>query len=72
MKDMSGSFVFRSGVGTQMLMVSSSLTMEKSLVASSLPAARRAWTSAVWTSGIYERPSAIASILRVSRSMPVA
>ena len=34
---MSGSFVLRSGVGTQMLMVSSSLTTEKSVVASSLP-----------------------------------
>ena len=37
MYDMSGSFVFRSGVGTQMLMVSSVLTTEKSVVASSLP-----------------------------------
>ena len=35
---MSGSFVLRSGVGTQMLMVSRSLTTAKSVVASSLPA----------------------------------
>ena len=35
---MSGSLVLRSGVGTQMLIVSSSATMAKSVVASSLPA----------------------------------
>ena len=34
---MSGSLVLRSGVGTQMLMVSSSRTAEKSVVARSLP-----------------------------------
>ena len=49
---MSGSFVLRSGVGTQMLMVSSSLTMAKSVVASSLPALVSAMTSAVATSGM--------------------
>ena len=38
MKLMSGSLVLRSGVGTQMLMVSSSSTTEKSVVARSLPA----------------------------------
>jgi hypothetical protein len=37
MKLMSGSLVLRSGVGTQMLMVSSSSTAEKSVVARSLP-----------------------------------
>ncbi len=37
MKLMSGSLVFLSGVGTQMLMVSSSSTAEKSVVARSLP-----------------------------------
>ena len=35
MKDMSGSFVLRSGVGTQMLMVSSSASTSKSVVARS-------------------------------------
>ena len=39
MYDMSGSFVFRSGVGTQMLIVSSSATTPKSVVARSRPAA---------------------------------
>ena len=34
---MSGSLVFRSGVGTQILMVSSSKTAEKSAVARNLP-----------------------------------
>ena len=34
---MSGSLVLRSGVGTQMLMVSSSVTAAKSVVARSLP-----------------------------------
>ena len=57
---MSGSFVLRSGVGTQMLMVSSSFTTAKSVVASSLPLSRSALTSAVETSGMYERPSSIA------------
>ena len=38
MNDMSGSFVFRSGVGTQMLMVSSAATAPKSVVARSRPA----------------------------------
>ena len=57
---MSGSFVFRRGVGTQMLMVSSSFTTAKSVVASSLPLSRRVLTSAVETSGMYERPSSIA------------
>ena len=37
MKLMSGSLVLRSGVGTQMLMVSSSRTAEKSVVARNLP-----------------------------------
>ena len=68
---MSGSFVLRNGVGTQMLIVSSSFTIEKSVVASSLPAFRKATTSAVATSGMYERPCSMASIFRASRSMPV-
>src|ERR1035441_8226072 len=41
MKLMSGSLVLRNGVGTQMLMVSSSRTAEKSVVARSLPASTR-------------------------------
>jgi hypothetical protein len=49
---MSGSFVLRSGVGTQMLIVSSSATIEKSVVASSLPSRVSAWTSVVGTSGM--------------------
>ncbi len=49
---MSGSFVLRSGVGTQMLIVSSSRTIEKSVVASSLFAWRRLRTSALETSGM--------------------
>ena len=42
---MSGSFVLRSGVGTQMLIVSSSPTTEKSVVAESVPASCSAATS---------------------------
>ena len=50
---MSGSFVLRSGVGTQMLIVSRSLTTAKSVVASSLPAlVEERLTSAVATSGM--------------------
>src|SRR5487761_2151754 len=41
MKLMSGSLVFRNGVGTQMLIVSSSEMIEKSVVAVSLPASTR-------------------------------
>jgi hypothetical protein len=52
MKDMSGSFVLRSGVGTQMLTVSSSLTTAKSVVARSVPAFFSARTAAVETSGM--------------------
>ena len=59
MYDMSGSLVLRSGVGTQMLMVSRSLTTAKSVVASSRPACFSAVTSAVETSGMYDRPASI-------------
>ena len=38
---MSGSFVFRSGVGTQIFIVSSSPTAAKSLVAESFPSLTR-------------------------------
>ena len=55
MYDMSGSFVLRSGVGTQMLIVSSSATHEKSVVARSWPSATSRATSSVATSGMYER-----------------
>ena len=53
---MSGSFVLRSGVGTQMLIVSSVLTTEKSVVASNFPARVSVSTSCVETSGMYDWP----------------
>ncbi len=49
---MSGSLVLRSGVGTQMLMVSSSATAAKSVVARILPASTSGFSTAVgmsWT-----------------------
>jgi hypothetical protein len=72
MYDMSGSFVLRSGVGTQMLIVSSAATTEKSVVASRRPASRNACRVAVGTSGMYERPSVSVSTFRASRLTPVA
>ena len=63
---MSGSFVLRSGVGTQMFTVSNWLTTEKSVVARRRPALRSAATLAPGTSGMYERPASIALVLRES------
>ena len=72
MYDMSGSLVLRSGVGTQMLIVSSSATTPKSVVARSVPAgdagARRPRSG---RPGCTTCPALIASIFRASRSMPV-
>ena len=68
---MSGSFVLRSGVGTQMLMVSRSFTTAKSVVASSVPQSLRVLTSADGTSGMYDRRSSMACTFRTSTSMPV-
>ena len=45
MYDMSGSFVLRSGVGTQMLTVSISPSCDMSVVARSLPAVTQRSTS---------------------------
>ena len=69
---MSGSFVLRSGVGTQMLMVSSSRRSAEVGRRAKLAGLPSAATSAVDTSGMYEWPALIASIFRVSRSMPMA
>jgi hypothetical protein len=63
--------VFRSGVGTQMLIVSSSAMTENSLVARKRPASTCSRISASFVSTMYERPAAIASTFRSSRSMPV-
>ena len=71
MYDMSGSFVLRSGVGTQMLTVSSPATTLKSVVAVSRPSLSSARTSADGTSGMYDSPHAMAAIFRLSRSIPV-
>ena len=68
---MSGSFVLRSGVGTQMFIVSRSRITEKSVVASKPPACAQRATSAVGTSGMYEWPALTSSTLRWSRSMPM-
>ena len=72
MKDMSGSFVLRSGVGTQMFTVSAFARTEKSVVAERRPAARSAWMSAVATSAMYDVPSFKARVFRSSRSIPTA
>ena len=70
---MSGSLVLRSGVGTQMLTVSSVATTEKSVVALELALLRPASaTSCVGTSGMYDSPRVMASTFRWSRSMPTA
>ena len=71
MYDMSGSLVFRSGVGTQMFTVSISASALKSVVARSFSRSTRPATSALGTSGMYDVPRLIASTLRASRSMPV-
>jgi hypothetical protein len=55
-----------------MLTVSVCDSSEKSVVALSRPAPRSAPTSAVGTSGMYERPALISSTLRVSMSKPTA
>ena len=52
MYDMSGSFVLFNGVGTQMLIVSSSRTTAKSVVACRRPVLLRHATSSVETSGM--------------------
>jgi hypothetical protein len=49
---MSGSFVFDSGVGTQIEIASTSARRPMSMVASTRPALRSAATSAVGTSGM--------------------
>ena len=49
---MSGSFVLRSGVGTQMLTVSSSRMTEKSVVAVNLPASMSSRSDSVGTSSM--------------------
>ena len=71
MYDMSGSLVLRSGVGTQMLMVSSSATTAKSVVASSVPAWRGACDVGAGHIGNVGPPSVMALTFRSSRSIPV-
>src|SRR5579862_1096510 len=68
---MSGSLVLRSGVGTQMLIVSRSATTSNLVVADRRPALTSAATSAEGTSGMYDSPREMAAIFRASRSMPV-
>ena len=68
---MSGSFVLRSGVGTQMLTVSSSFSTAKSVVADNRSGARSAATSSLDTSGMCDCPLLITCTLRASTSMPV-
>jgi hypothetical protein len=68
---MSGSFVLRSGVGTQMLTVSRSATTSKLVVAERAPLRVSVATSLPETSGMYDSPRAMASTFRTSRSMPV-
>ena len=70
MYDMSGSLVFRSGVGTQMLTVSRFATTEKSEVAVIRPASTISATSADGTSGMYDWRALMAVTLRASRSIP--
>ena len=68
----SGSRVFRSGVGTQMLMVSTSASAEKSVVAARTPASTAAFTSAAATSAMYDSPRRIAPVRSASMSKPTA
>src|ERR1700752_1859413 len=69
--DISGSPVLRSGVGTQMLTASIYLRTEKSVVAVRCPDLTSLSTVSVCTSGIYDVPLLIESILRISVSIPV-
>src|SRR5215472_618804 len=68
---MSGSLVFRSGVGTQMLIVSNSEMTLKSVVAQSLPALTSASTSDGATSCTYESPALTLATLDSIKSIPV-
>src|SRR5438105_14632224 len=68
---MSGSFVFRKGVGTQMLTVSRVEMTAKSVIAVRRPAAVSSATVVDATSGTYEAPLRIVATLRSSRSIPV-
>ena len=54
---MSGSLVLRSGVGTQMLIVSSSSTAEKSVVARSFPDSTSGASVELGISPIYDSPA---------------
>src|SRR5690349_4332619 len=68
---MSGSLVFRSGVGTQMLIVSSSSTAEKSVVARSFPEFTRGPSTELGMSPTYESPAFTRFVFSWLRSIPV-
>src|SRR5579872_6610280 len=68
---MSGSLVLRSGVGTQILMVSSSRTAEKSVVARILPASTRGPRVELGISPMYESPAFTRLVLASLISIPV-
>jgi hypothetical protein len=68
---MSGSFVFLSGVGTQMLIVSTSASAAKSAVARSMPFATSCATRSVGTSSMYDAPRLIESTFASFTSMLV-
>src|SRR5271157_28194 len=68
---MSGSLVLRSGVGTQMLIVSSSSTAEKSAVARSFPDSTSGPSAALGTSPTYESPAFTRLAFSWLTSMPV-
>jgi hypothetical protein len=60
---MSGSLVFLSGVGTQMMMASHSFRRRKSVVAVQLPSPTHFSTFSAVTSTMYERPAFISAVL---------
>jgi hypothetical protein len=70
MYERSGSFVFRSGVGTQMLMASASARVLKSVDGDSRPASTTSRTRSLGTSGMYETPREC-SLLSSDRDRPV-
>src|ERR1035437_8343402 len=71
MKLISGSLVLRRGVGTQILMVSSSRTAEKSVVARNLPDSTSGARTALGISPIYESPALTRRTFSSLISMPV-
>ncbi len=70
-KETSGSRLFESGVGTQMLMTSQAPRRPKSVVPTRRPAFTSVATSAAGTSGMYDRPEDRASTFDTSTSNPI-